>query len=598
MIPDSFKQDLLNRVDIVDLVSRYVQLKKGGANYLGLCPFHGEKTPSFTVSPAKQFYHCFGCGVHGNAIGFQMEYAGMGYIDALKELAASVGMQVPELRPRTPEEAARQGRETDLYEVMEKAMGFYRAELKNSPQAVEYLKARGLTGEIAARFRIGYAPDDWQGLKASFPEYADKALVECGLVIENEGKRYDRFRDRIMFPIHNARGVVIGFGGRVLGQGEPKYLNSPETALFEKGREVYGLMQAREAVRAAGRVLVVEGYMDVVALAQFGVGYAVATLGTATTPVHVTKLLKLADEVVFSFDGDAAGRKAAWRALEISLPLTADHKPIRFLFLPDGDDPDTYIRKNGQAAFERLVAEAQLLSEFLLGELRSAADLRSAEGRSSFLVAAKPHIQKITAPSLKLQLVKEIARLAGVTQEEAEKALGLSSPPTFKRFAPAKREFRPPSSAEWKLLSRVVAYPGLAREIDLSLVDQSLEESRALTEISAYCLGNHDIETLSNAMMIEQLKDSPHAELLFQAQAYGLELKESEADCRQFVRHTVRKLEIAQKNREIRSLEERLRQGLLSRDEHLTYARMISDVKALELKLQAEARALFQSGVG
>jgi DNA primase len=598
MIPDSFKQDLLNRVDIVDLVSRYVQLKKGGANYLGLCPFHGEKTPSFTVSPAKQFYHCFGCGVHGNAIGFQMEYAGMGYIDALKELAASVGMQVPELRPRTPEEAARQGRETDLYEVMEKAMGFYRAELKNSPQAVEYLKARGLTGEIAARFRIGYAPDDWQGLKAPFPEYGDKALVECGLVIENEGKRYDRFRDRIMFPIHNARGVVIGFGGRVLGQGEPKYLNSPETALFEKGREVYGLIQAREAIRAAGRVLVVEGYMDVVALAQFGVGYAVATLGTATTPVHVTKLLKLADEVVFSFDGDAAGRKAAWRALEISLPLTADHKPIRFLFLPDGDDPDTYIRKNGQAAFERLVAAAQLLSEFLLGELRSAADLRSAEGRSSFLVAAKPHIQKITAPSLKLQLVKEIARLAGVTQEEAEKALGLSSPPTFKRFAPAKREFRPPSTAEWKLLSRVVAYPGLASEIDLSLVDQSLEESRALAEISAYCFGNHDIETLSNAMMIEQLKDSPHAELLFQAQAYGLELKESEADCRQFVRHTVRKLEIAQKNREIRSLEERLRQGLLSRDEHLTYARMISDVKALELKLQAEARALFQSGVG
>src|SRR5688572_24419141 len=355
MIPESFKQDLLNRVDIVDVVSRYVQLKKAGANYLGLCPFHGEKTPSFTVSPAKQFYHCFGCGEHGNAIGFMMAYAGMGYIDAIKDLASSVGMQVPEARPRSTEEIARQEREPDLYAVMEKAMDFYRAELKKSPQAIEYLKGRGLTGEIAARFRIGYAPGDWQGLKAAFDKYEDSSLTETGLVIENEGKRYDRFRDRVMFPILSTRGAVIGFGGRVLGDGEPKYLNSPETPLFEKGREVYGLVQARDALRHSGRVLVVEGYMDVVALAQFDVGYAVATLGTATTPVHVTKLLKLADEVVFCFDGDAAGRKAAWRALEVSLPLAMDHKPIKFLFLPDGEDPDTYVRKHGKPAFEALV---------------------------------------------------------------------------------------------------------------------------------------------------------------------------------------------------------------------------------------------------
>jgi DNA primase len=598
VIPESFKHDLLNRVDIVDVVSRYVQLKKGGANYLGLCPFHGEKSPSFTVSPAKQFYHCFGCGAHGNAIGFQMEYAGLGYIDAIKELAASVGMQVPEARPRSPEEAARQERAPDLYAVMEKAMAFYRAELKNSPRAIEYLKGRGLTGEIAARFRIGYARDDWQGLKQVFPEYEDKALVECGLVIENEGKRYDRFRDRVMFPIYSARGAVIGFGGRVMGQGEPKYLNSPETPLFEKGREVYGLMQAREAIHATGRVLVVEGYMDVVALAQFEVGYAVATLGTATTPAHVGKLLKLADEMVFSFDGDAAGRKAAWRALEVSLPLARDDKPIRFLFLPDGDDPDTYIRKHGKDAFERLAKEAQLLSEFLLAELRSQSDVRSAEGRSRLLVAAKPHVQKITAASLRLQLVKEIARLGGVTQEEAERALELRTGKTFSRPAPAKREFRPPSTSEWKLLSRVASYPALAAEIDPGLLDEMLEESQLLVEISTYYKGNADVEKLSNAMMIEQFKDSPHAELLFQAQAYGLELKESEADSTQFVRHTVWKLEIAQKNREIRSLEERLRQGLLSKDEHRSYAMMISEVKALELKLQAEARAVSKSGVG
>jgi DNA primase len=581
----------------VDVVSRYVQLKKGGANYLGLCPFHGEKTPSFTVSPAKQFYHCFGCGAHGNAIGFQMEYGGMGYIDAIKDLAASVGMQVPEARPLSAQEISRKERETDLYALMEKAMAFYRAELKNSPRAIDYLKGRGLTGEIAARFRIGYAPDDWQGLKDIFSHYDDKSLVECGLVVENEGKRYDRFRDRVMFPILNARGLVIGFGGRVLDKGEPKYLNSPETPLFEKGREVYGLVQARDAIRTAGRVLVVEGYMDVVALAQFGVGYAVATLGTATTPDHINKLLKLADEVVFCFDGDAAGRKAAWRALEVSLPLAQDKKPVRFLFLPDGEDPDTFIRKHGKDAFERLAGVAQVLSEFLLGELRSQADVRTPEGRSLFLTAAKPYVQKVTAPALKLQIVKEIARLGGVTQDEAEHLLQVQASSGFRSPAPAKRDFRPPSTAEWKLLSRVAAYPGLAVELDLAGVDQSLEESQLLLEISALSQGNRDAGKLSNAMMIEALKESPKAGLLYAAQAFGLELGESEEDSKHFVRHTVRKLEIARRKKEIRSLEERLSQGLLSKEEHHRYAEMISEVKALEAKLQADARTLSQ-GLG
>ena len=427
MIPDSFKQDLLNRVDIVEVVSRYVQLKKAGANYLGLCPFHNEKTPSFTVSQTKQFFHCFGCQKHGNAIGFMMEYAGLGYIDALKDLAGSVGMQVPEWQPRSPEEAKRKERETDLAAVMEKAMNFYRATLKETPRAVEYLKRRGLEGRVAARFGIGYAPDDWQGLKAAFPEYDDKALVECGLVIENEDKRYDRFRDRVMFPIFNVRNAVIGFGGRVIGEGEPKYLNSPETPLFEKGRELYGLPQAIDAIRTGGRALVVEGYMDVVALAQFGVGYAVATLGTATTPVHVSNLLRHADELVFSFDGDAAGRKAAWRALEVSLPLAPDHKPIKFLFLPEGEDPDTFVRKHGKDKFEQLAREAQTLSQFLLGELSTQSDLATAEGRAAFLSAARPHVQKIAALGLRLQIVKELARLAEVTQEEAELVLGLAN---------------------------------------------------------------------------------------------------------------------------------------------------------------------------
>jgi len=590
MIPDAFKQDLLNRVDIVDVVSRYVQLKKGGANFQGLCPFHSEKTPSFTVSPAKQFYHCFGCGAHGNAIGFLMEYAGLGYVDAIKDLASGVGMQVPESRPRTMEEVARQEREPDLYAVMESAMEFYRAQLKKSPRAINYLKGRGLTGEIAARFRIGYAPDGWQGLKEAFEKYEDKSLVECGLVIEgDEGKRYDRFRDRVMFPILSNRGAVIGFGGRVMGEGEPKYLNSPETQLFEKGRELYGLVQARDAIRAAGRVLVVEGYMDVVALAQFDVGYAVATLGTATTPVHVQKLLRLTDELVFSFDGDAAGRKAAWRALEVSLPLALDHKPIRFLFLPQGDDPDTYIRKHGKESFERLVREAPTLSEFLLAELRAQADLATAEGRSGFLSAAKPHVQKVAAPALKLQLLKETAKLGGVTQEEAESLFEIRPAPTFRRSAPERRSFSAPSSTEWKLLASVAANPAIAVEIDVAVLDLDLPEAQALQEFAAWC--REAGGPVSNPMLIEHFRDSPHGELLFSAQAFGLTLGENEEQAREFLKHTLWSLEIKRKNKEIESLGDRLRKGQLSKEEHQQYGKMISEVKALERRLQAEGRS-------
>jgi DNA primase len=592
VIPDSFKQDLLNRVDIVEVVSRYVQLKKGGANYLGLCPFHGEKTPSFSVSPAKQFYHCFGCGVHGNAIGFLMAYAALGYVDAVKELASAVGMQVPELKPRTKEEAERQERATDLYAVMEKAMEFYRAELKNSPKAIEYLKGRGLTGEIAARFRIGYAPDDWQGLKKAFADYSESFLVECGLVIENEGKRYDRFRDRIMFPILNQRASVIGFGGRVLGEGEPKYLNSPETPLFEKGREVYGLVQAREGIHASGRALVVEGYMDVVALAQFEVDYAVATLGTATTPVHVSKLLRLADELVFSFDGDAAGQKAAWRALEVSLPLAADSKPVKFLFLPEGEDPDTYVRKHGKESFEQLVRDARTLSEYLLAELRSQSNLATAEGRSQFLAAAKPHLQKIAAPALKLQVLKEAARLSGLSQDEAERLLAPETTrAAYRHPAPAKKPFTPPSTPEWKLLSYVVARPALAAQVDISTVDLSLPESQALKALADHYLADAAGHEASSAMLVEHFQNSPHAEVLFAAQANTMDLADTEEHARLQVQHALWKIEINRKNSFIKALGEKLRQGKLSKEEHLQYGRMITEVKALERKLQTEGRA-------
>jgi len=562
VIPDSFKQDLLNRVDIVEVVSRYVQLKKAGANYVGLCPFHNEKTPSFSVSPAKQFYHCFGCAAHGNAIGFLMAYSALGYVDAVKELAASVGMQVPESRPPTPQEAARKERESDLYEVMERAMDFYRTELKKAPRAIDYLKRRGLTGEIAARFRIGYAPDDWQALKGAFPKYEEPALVQAGLVIESEGKRYDRFRDRVIFPIYNARGAVIGFGGRVIGDGEPKYLNSPETPLFEKGRELYGLVHARDAIRATGHVLVVEGYMDVVALAQHEVANAVATLGTATTPVHVAKLLRLADAVVFCFDGDAAGRKAAWRALEVSLPLAPDHKPIRFLFLPEGEDPDTYVRKHGKDGWERKLREAETLSQFLLAQLRAECDLATAEGRSRLISIAKPHVQKVTAPALRLQLTNEIAQLARVAEVEIDRLLELPGRTRYARAAPARTRYSAPDSPEWSLLYSALCNLSLIEHIDAALLAAERPEARALLAIRDACREFEEEPSLG--LLLERLQGSPCLEIVLRAHKYAEDIRFSAEEAETEFGEALVKLDLARRKKELDELRGR---GLASKDE-------------------------------
>ncbi|HZF81862.1 MAG TPA: DNA primase, partial [Burkholderiaceae bacterium] len=336
-IPPSFIQELIARADIVEIVGRYVQLKKGGANFMGLCPFHGEKSPSFSVSPTKQFYHCFGCGAHGNAIGFLMEHGGMGFREAVQDLAGQYGLEVPEddASPAERERAAAQRqKQATLSDVLEKAGEAYRKLLRQSPRAIEYFKGRGVSGEVAKAFGLGYAPEGWRTLAGVFPDYADPLLAESGLVIvgeDGEDKRYDRFRDRVMFPIRNVKGECIGFGGRVLGDEKPKYLNSPETPVFSKGRELYGLFEARAALRDKGYALVTEGYMDVVALAQLGFANAVATLGTACTPEHVQKLFRFTDAVVFSFDGDAAGRRAARKALDAALPFATDVRSVKFL---------------------------------------------------------------------------------------------------------------------------------------------------------------------------------------------------------------------------------------------------------------------------
>jgi len=582
MIPESFKQDLLNRVDVVDVVSRYVQLKKGGANFLGLCPFHGEKSPSFTVSPSKQFYHCFGCGAHGNAIGFMMAYASLGYVDAVKDLAGAVGMQVPEAEPRSPEEAARRERETDLYGQLEQAMEFYRAELKNSPKAIAYLKGRGLTGEIAARFRVGYAPDDWQALKQAFPAYDDKGLVECGLVIANEDKRYDRFRDRVMFPIFSQRGSVIGFGGRVLGEGEPKYLNSPETPVFEKGRELYGLIQARDAIRTAGRALVVEGYMDVLALAQHEVAYAVAALGTATTPVHVSKLLRLADELVFCFDGDAAGRKAAWRALEVSLPLAPDHKPIRFLFLPEGEDPDSFVRGHGREAFEALVKSAETLTQFLLAQLRSESELSSAEGRARFLSSAKPHLERVAAPALRIQLANEIAELARVSEDDVRTLLALPGRAPERRPMRARTRYDAPTSPEWSLLAGLVGDLTMIEHVDPALLTPELPESQALVAIRAYFDRGAGEPTFR--LLIDALEGDPALDLVLRAQRFADDVGFDEAESRSEVTHALTKLDLRRRRAELDAM---LKKGLLAQADQKTYQARLMAFKRLQGALPA-----------
>jgi len=416
MIPKEFIADLLSRIDIVDVVERYVPLKKTGKNHVACCPFHSEKSPSFTVSQTKQFYHCFGCGAHGSVIGFVMEHTGIGFVEAVEMLAKSAGIAVPQDSSNTLNEA-----DSDIYDLMLSVTRYYREQLKNSKIAIDYLKGRGLTGEVAARFGIGYAPEDWQNLKAAAPDYKDVSLVEAGMVIEGDGdKRYDRFRNRIMFPIVNANGKVIGFGGRVIGDGNPKYLNSPKTSLFEKGRELYGLYQAQKSTRAQQRVIAVTGYMDVLALAQCGIDATVSTLGHAITPHQVAILFRMSERVVFCFNGKKAGKKSAWCALENILPQIVDGKRIDFVFLPENHDPDTYVREFGAEAFEHLIGDSLPLQEYLMQEITARLNLRTQEGRSDLLQKARPLLTAIVAPTTALLLREEVAVLAGVTLAELE----------------------------------------------------------------------------------------------------------------------------------------------------------------------------------
>ena len=473
LIPQDFIDDLIARADIVEVVGRRVPLKKAGREFKACCPFHGEKTPSFTVSPGKGFYHCFGCGAHGTAISFLMEFDHMSFVEAIESLASSMGVEVPRNESDQP---ARHYDE--LFSLMDSIARHWQSCLKDAPAAVDYVKNRGIDGPTAKRFGIGYAPDGWSNVLDKFgkSDEAIERLLATGLIIRKDnGKHYDRFRDRIMFPIRDARGRTIGFGGRIMGDGEPKYLNSPETVLFHKGRELYGLYEARQALRNIERLVVVEGYMDAVALARHGIDFSVATLGTATTSEHLNRLFRLTENVYFAFDGDRAGKKAAWRALENALPQVREGRQIRFVFLPEGHDPDSFVNEHGADTFMKIMDEGLALSEFLIQELASQVDMKTVDGRARLAELAGPLINTIPTGVYRELLIDSLAEAVGLTAAKLDKLLadGSASGATGQAHGSSVVRKRQPASVAGspsvvrRAITLVLNHPEAGQKLDM-----------------------------------------------------------------------------------------------------------------------------------
>lgn len=495
MIPESFINELLNRIDVVDIIDKRVPLKKTGANFVACCPFHQEKTPSFSVSPSKQFYHCFGCGAHGSAISFLIDHDGLNFIDAIHELAKVVGLKVPNQVDEKPE---KKKENIVLEDSLILAKKYYQARLKASPEAIKYLKSRGLTGEIAKQFSIGFAPGGWNNLNEVFKDYDNDVLIKSGLINKNEkGKRYDRFRNRIMFPIYNAKGQLVGFGGRVIDEKDsPKYYNSPETSLFQKSYELYGLLAARKSIRDKGYVLVVEGYMDVVSLAQHGISNAVATLGTATTSFHIQKLIRYTSEIIFCFDGDEAGKSAAWRAMQNSLASVTDEVQLKFLFLSEQHDPDSYVRENSKEKFEKLAKDATPLSEYVVHYLTKKNDLTSQEDRVKFLNSVEPILNNIASLKLTFLLKKRISELLNLTIDELDKVINIKSKENTK---PSSKNIpREATSVVRRFISLLISDPSLVEENDKDIAwGDSLDEQLARACITKVLMDqNHNTASI------------------------------------------------------------------------------------------------------
>ncbi len=490
MIPESFIQEVLNRTDVVDVIDKRVQLKKAGANFVACCPFHQEKSPSFSVSPSKQFYHCFGCGAHGSAITFLIEFEGLTFVEAVHQIASSLGLTVPNKHIADPKKIKEN---FGLEEAMKIANQFYQKALRASPKAIEYLKTRGLTGKVAKEFSIGFAPDGWQNLESAFKQYDDPSLEKAGLIQKNDkGKYYDRFRNRIMFPIINEKGQVIAFGGRVINpEDTPKYYNSPETPLFQKSYELYGLIHARKPIREKGYVVVVEGYMDVVALAQHDFKNVVATLGTATTIYHIKKLMRYTQDIVFCFDGDNAGQTAAWRAMMNALSAVTDNVRLKFLFLPDNHDPDSYIREYSKDAFDQLAEDALPLSEYIVRHLTLTNDLSSQDKKVRLLNDVEPILNEMTAPKLHLFLRKKIAQLVGLDMQEITNILKDTkvTQPFSQRIKLEKRIQMNPIR---RFILFIVIKPALANKDDLTLFSANESEQILAKSVIEIALENKD----------------------------------------------------------------------------------------------------------
>ena len=534
-IPRSFIDDLLARVDIVDIVDARVKLKKQGKNYGACCPFHNEKTPSFSVSQEKQFYHCFGCGVHGNAIDFLMEFDRLEFVEAIEELASGLGLQVPREQSSGgqfnsgPQASSEEKR--NLYDLMGSIAQYYRSQLKVSgnSNAIDYLKNRGLSGDVVQKFGIGYVPDEWDNVRKNFGQQkaTQDMLVSGGMLIENDkGNRYDRFRGRIMFPIRDRRGRVIGFGGRVLGDGTPKYLNSPETPIFHKGKELYGLYEVLQAYREPPQVLVVEGYMDVVALAQFGVDYSVASLGTSTTGDHLQLLFRQTNTVVCCYDGDNAGREAAWRAMENALGYLNGNKTLKFMFLPDGEDPDSYVRNFGKEAFEEQIASATPLTDFLFnGLMARVVDNSSREGRFRVIHLAEPLINSVQDESLKLYLWQELSLRTGLSADQVQGALSKKVKTEEKTIPQPHRDIkRTPMREVIALLiqnpSFVVQVPDLNSVSEIPIPGLSL-----LLNVVDMCRLNPHITT---GQLLEQWRNNSNERLLSRLAAWEIPLRDED----------------------------------------------------------------------
>jgi DNA primase len=526
-IPKSFIDELVTRADLVEVIGSRVALKKAGSNYKGLCPFHGEKTPSFTVSPAKGFYHCFGCSASGNAIGFLMAFENLGFVDAVEALAESMALDVPR-EGAAPERATDSD---DLYALLREADQIYRSALRTSETAIAYLKQRGIDGATAGRFGIGYAPQAWDTILralGSTEARVDK-LLQAGLIIANDnGRRYDRFRDRIMFPIRNPRGQVIGFGGRVLGAGEPKYLNSPETPVFRKGHELYGLYEARQNRGRPAEIIVVEGYLDVASLVQFGIENVVATLGTATTTENIRRLTRLTNRLLFCFDGDRAGKAAAWRALETALPYGGGSVEVKFLLLPEGDDPDTYVRTKGAAAFRNLVTAAMPLSDFLVKEMADRVDFSQVGGRSRFQAVAKPLLSRLPEGTYRAAVMEAFGARLHIAPAVLDQLMTDDAKPAAPSV-PATASGR--KTAVQRVINVALKFPGAATQLEhLDRLD--LLNQRGADLLRRVIAAARDLPGATTGRLLENLRDDPdfrHLERIVAAESEPLETDDEAA---------------------------------------------------------------------